>query len=176
MTVSQLKDEESTWIDKMHGYLKWKVRGPDIHNPYAPHISNIQLNRLVNDPKYLRESIELRCTCDGYEVLVLTNLESPRIRCDHPCLNVLTTRQIVDAIGRHELDDFLQEELTKIKTELNHEIERRKKEKKEPRESSGKTLKELKQEREEQRRLAEASTQIASEEEVEQKRFRSLLK
>ena len=162
----------------MQGYLKWKVRGPDIHNPFAPPISNVQLNRLVHEDDYLRENIELRCTCDGYEVMLLTNLNKPRVRCDHPCLNVLTRREIIDAVGRHGLDEMVQTELKKIREDLAQELERRSKEKEKDayRETSGKTLKQLRKEREEHVRSQGTRADDSGSDDRDKTRFRSLLR
>ena len=169
-------EEEDTWIDKMQGYLKWKVNGPEFHNPYAPRISDAQLNRMVASSTYLRENIELRCTCDGYEVLLLKNLEKPRVRCDHPCLNVLTRRQIIDAIGRYGIQDFLESELGKIRRDLVEEIERRKKDKNRKPDPGSRTLREIKEARKEADAAAASVQANSATEEDHRQQFRSLLK
>jgi hypothetical protein len=169
------KEEEETWLDKMQGYLKWKVNGPQLNNPYAPRISDTQLKRMIGNPNYLRENLELRCTCDGYEVLLLKNLEKPRVRCDHPCLNVLSRRQIVEAIGRHGIQEFLDTQIAKVHKELVEEIERRKKDKSPRPEKQDRTLKEIRAAKEAANQ-AVASVQTSADDEGDDgQRFRSLL-
>ncbi len=150
--------EHQTWLDKMGTYLRWKVIGPDIKNPFAPAISDMALRRVLAEPQLMYEQLDLRCTCDGHEVLYMRNIARPFIRSDHPCIRLLNQVDLLDAISRQDINDLIAEEADRIYQEFKEEFEKRKttKTKSQALERGGKTVKEIKMESNERRKLEAA--------------------
>ena len=120
-------EEGSTWFDLMTGYLKWKVIGPDIHNPFKPPIPLSNLSRMLSQREYLCQHVTIRCMCDGYEVMMIVNPYLPRIVSNHPCISQIPVGDIIDYLQRHNLDDFIGAELEKLEAEIREHVEQRKK-------------------------------------------------
>lgn len=157
MDLSDHDPSEFNWLDKMKGYLIWTVRGPDLHNPFLPPISDQALINMLENPAVLNEHIELKCSCDGHEVFVLKNLTKPNIRAEHPCVKALRTADIITAINRLGVLEDLAGELQKIQRAVLQEVRNRQQAKKTVNSStSGKTLKEIRKDNKEARQLQEA--------------------
>ena len=124
---SEVIKDGGTWFDLMTGYLKWKVIGPDIHNPFkAPH-SLANLTRMMTQRDYLCQHVSVRCMCDGYEVMMIVNPSLPRVISNHPCINTMPMGDIIDYLQRHHLDDFIEAELNRIQEEIREHVAERKK-------------------------------------------------
>jgi hypothetical protein len=121
-----------TWFDHMTGYLKWKVLGPDINNPYKTPLPYHSLNRMTIQQDYLAQYIQIRCMCDGYEVMVIANPANPRIISNHPCISTLDHTVIVDYIHRAGLDQFIESEMDRIRNEIKEHLGKRTKDREEP--------------------------------------------
>ncbi len=120
-------EQGSTWFDLMTGYLKWKVIGPDINNPFKPPIPLANLTRMLNQRDYLCQHVTIRCMCDGYEVMMIVNPNLPRVISNHPCISTIPIGDIIDYIQRHHLDDVIEAELDKLEAEIREHVEHRKK-------------------------------------------------
>jgi hypothetical protein len=116
----------STWFDRMNGYLKWKVIGPDIHNPFKPPPALSVLSRMANNREFLCQHISVRCTCDGYEVMRISNPNIPRIESDHPCITTTPIDEIIFYLQRHHLDEFIETELNRLQSEIKNYLAERK--------------------------------------------------
>lgn len=121
--------EYRTWFDQMTGYLKWKIVGPDIHNPFKTPLPIHLLNRMSNSREFLNQHIQIRCMCDGYEVMMLSNPNHPRISSNHPCISAVDQHLIVDYIQRAGLDQIFDAEIDKIQEEIREHLSTRGKEK-----------------------------------------------
>jgi hypothetical protein len=117
----------STWFDLMTGYLKWKVIGPDIQNPFKTPQTLANLHRMLTQRDFLCQHVSVRCMCDGYEVMMIVNPNLPRIVSNHPCINTMPLGDIIDYLQRNNLDDFIEKELERIQVEIREHIEERKK-------------------------------------------------
>jgi hypothetical protein len=120
-------EQGSTWFDLMTGYLKWKVIGPDINNPFKPPIPLANLSRMLNQREYLCQHVTIRCMCDGYEVMMIVNPNLPRVVSNHPCISTIPIAHIIDYLQRYHLDDFIEAELEKLEAEIREQVEHRKK-------------------------------------------------
>jgi len=107
-----------TWFDHMTGYLKWKIIGPDIHNPYKTPLPFHTLHRMAHQRDFLNQFVQVRCMCDGYEVMIIMNPNQPRIISSHPCISQMDRGDIVDYIRRAGLDDFIDTEIDRIQAEI----------------------------------------------------------
>ncbi len=119
-------EEGTTWFDLMTGYLKWKVIGPDINNPFKAPIPLSNLSRMLNQRDYLCQHVTIRCMCDGYEVMMIINPNIPRIVSNHPCISTIPVGVIVDYLQRHHLDQVIESELEKLEAEIREHVEHRK--------------------------------------------------
>lgn len=113
------------WFEQMDGFLNWKVIPPDIHNPFKPPMADRILLELAYNPTALRAMTNLRCMCDGYEVLLIKNLETPLFRTDHPCISSLSRSDIMDFIDNSGLNEKINTELEKTKKIIIDEINAR---------------------------------------------------
>jgi len=111
----------------MDGYLKWKILGPDITNPFKTPLPFHTLHRMVNQREYLYQHIQVRCMCDGYEVMVIFNPNQPRISTDHPTLSSMKRSDIVDYIRRSNLDEHFDSEIDRIEEEIRTYLKLREK-------------------------------------------------
>ena len=118
-----------TWFDQMTGYLKWKILGPDINNPFKKPIPLHTLNRMASNREYLNQHIQVRCMCDGYEVMIISNPSQPRVISNHPCITGMDRGAIVDYIKRVALDEFIDQEIDRIEEEIRNHVRGRAKEK-----------------------------------------------
>jgi hypothetical protein len=116
---------QKTWFDHMTGYLKWKVIGPDIHNPFKTPLPIHILCRMVNQREYLSQYIQVRCLCDGYEVMIITNPNAPRVISNHPCISQMDKGEIVDYIRREGLDAVIDAEIDRIHEEITNYLKMR---------------------------------------------------
>lgn len=117
-----------TWFDHMTGYLKWKVIGPDINNPFKTPIPFHVLNRMANQRDFLSQYIQIRCMCDGYEVMIIINPNQPRIVSNHPCISGMDRGEIVDYVRRSGLDEFIDDEIDRIEKEIQEHLTSRNRE------------------------------------------------
>ena len=110
------------WFDHMTGYLKWKVVGPDIKNPFKtpppPHI----LRRMFEQVDFLSQFIQIRCLCDGYEVMSIFNPYTPRIQSDHPSISRMSLGEVVGYLERAGIDEFINSEIKRIQSEIAEKI------------------------------------------------------
>ena len=107
-----------TWFDHMTGYLKWKILGPDITDPFKTPLPFHTLHRMAKQREYLNQFIQVRCMCDGYEVMVISNPNAPRITTSHPTLSTMKRSEIVDYIRRTHLDEQFDSEIDRIQEEI----------------------------------------------------------
>jgi hypothetical protein len=127
--TQNLSASHRTWFDQMTGYLKWKVLGPDINNPFMKPIALHTLNRMAANRDYLNQHIQVRCMCDGYEVMMISNPSQPKIISNHPCITGMDRSAIVEYIRRVALDDFIDQEIDRIEEEIRNHLRDRAKEK-----------------------------------------------
>lgn len=116
---------KGNWFEKMDGFLNWKVIGPDIHNPFGPAISDRVLLELAHKRDVLRKQFNLRCMCDGHEVLMIKNIEAPQINTDHPCISELSRAEIFDYLDEHGVTDQINKEMDRVQQEIKDELKRR---------------------------------------------------
>lgn len=122
---AELRESQKTWFDHMTGYLKWKILGPDINNPFKPPVSYHLLTRMANQREYLAQHIQIRCMCDGYEVMIIANPANPRVTSSHPCISSMPHDLIFDYITRAQLDEFIEEEIDRITEEIKEHLAKR---------------------------------------------------
>ena len=131
--------EGSTWFDHMTGYLNWKVIGPDITNPFkTPHTLGT-LNRMASQRDFLCQFVSIRCMCDGYEVMIISNPEKPRVLSNHPCISNMEVTEIVDYLHRHNLDDFIASQIDQIEQEIREHVTQRREELRDEQSKDGST-------------------------------------
>jgi hypothetical protein len=129
--TAQIDDSRKTWFDHMTGYLKWKILGPDINNPFKSPLPLHQITRMANQRDYLAQHVQIRCLCDGYEVMIIANPGNPRIISSHPCISTMPQEVIVDYINRTGLDEFINNEIDRIGDEIRDHLKSRSKGKEE---------------------------------------------
>lgn len=112
-------DDGKTWLDHMTGYLTWKVSGPDINNPYKQPPTVPFLRRMLVDEGFLMSHVTVRCTCDGHEVMLLTNPTCPRIQSDHPSVSSLSTNKIMEYMLKNKIDELIFTEVDKLRVEVD---------------------------------------------------------
>jgi hypothetical protein len=143
MGENQRRDEN--WFEKMEGFLDWKIISPDLFSPFRPLLSDLKIQELAFNKNALKRLIDLRCLCDGHEVLLIKNVRLPVIKTDHPCIAVLSKDEILDHVEaeghlariEHEIDriqKILREEITQRDQEEVTKLERRRKIKKKDKE------------------------------------------
>jgi hypothetical protein len=126
--AAQVEDVRSkTWFDHMDGYLVWKIIGPDITNPFKSPLPFPMLHRMANQREYLNQFIQIRCMCDGYEVMVISNPNAPRISTSHPTLSRMERHDVVDYIRRASLDEYFDAEIDRIQEEIRLYLRQREK-------------------------------------------------
>lgn len=126
----EMFEGEPTWLHKMGDYLEWKVLGPNIRDPYQTPLTDKQLEQMLTSEDSLKRHLNLRCLCDGYEVLLIRNLAKPTIRTDHPCLTTLTQAEAISYVDEVGLNEVVTEEMNHIRNEIQEELKRRKAESK----------------------------------------------
>ena len=119
------KKKRANWFEQMEGFLNWTVIPPDITNPFKPPLPDRVLLELAYNPAALRSMSNLRCLCDGYEVLMIKNLETPIFRTDHPCISSLGRGEIMDYIERSGIHEKINTELSKVRKQIVDEINTR---------------------------------------------------
>lgn len=117
-TQNQTEPEHKTWFDHMTGYLRWKVIGPDIFNPYKVLPPLHVLKRMTNDLDFLGQFINVRCLCDGFEVMNIQNPCLPRVWTDHPVILRLDMHIIGNYMRRTGIDEFIHSEMVRIQEEV----------------------------------------------------------
>jgi hypothetical protein len=143
--MSEEDRRRENWFEKMDGFLDWKIISPDLFSPFRPLLTDIKIQELAFNKNALKRMIDLRCLCDGHEVLLIKNARSPAIKTDHPCIAVLTKDEILQHIEEqghmarieHEVEriqKILQEEITQRDQEEMAKFETRKKAKKKDKE------------------------------------------
>jgi hypothetical protein len=137
--MSEEDRRRENWFEKMDGFLDWKIISPDLFSPFRPLLTDIKIQELAFNKNALKRMIDLRCLCDGHEVLLIKNARSPAIKTDHPCIAVLTKDEILQHMARieHEVEriqKILQEEITQRDQEEMAKFETRKKAKKKDKE------------------------------------------
>lgn len=124
-TKNPLENEEEKpkmWFDHMHGYLTWKVYGPDIHNPFSREIPFRQLQRMATEWDFLNQYVHVRCLCDGYEVMTLINPLAPRIMSSHPCVSSMNRDEIVDYMKLTKIFESIAFEAQRIQDEIRDHL------------------------------------------------------
>lgn len=129
--TEQIEESRKTWFDHMTGYLKWKILGPDINNPFKTPLPLHQITRMANQRDYLAQHIQIRCMCDGYEVMIIANPGNPRVISSHPCISTMPQDIIIDYINRTGLDEYINSEIDRIGNEIREHLKTRSKEKEE---------------------------------------------
>lgn len=113
------------WFEKMDGYLHWKAIGPEIHAPYRAPLSDRVLVDLAYRSNALLRLIDLRCMCDGFEVLHIKNLTSPIFITDHPCISVIPKFEMIDYLERSGIMKIVDDEVEKKRGEILAELAKR---------------------------------------------------
>lgn len=80
---------EVEWFQRMGDALKWRLITPDFTSPFRPSYSDLTLSNFAKSIDALLKACELKCICEGYEVLHARNLKAFIISTDHPCLTSL---------------------------------------------------------------------------------------
>ena len=119
------KKKEASWLEKMGDAIKWKVIAPNFANPYQIPFSDVALYDLANNPQARLKACDLKCLCDGYEVMSMKNLSSPMLFTSHPCLSAMPRSEILEYINGKEIQDNINSELEKLKTLAQEELDRR---------------------------------------------------
>ena len=114
-----------SWFDKMEGSLQWKFIPPELSNPYKPAISDQTLQEWFDNPSALRKASAIKVICDGFEILYMKNLIAPMICSDHPCISGLPQSEILDYIARSSVHGKIEEDLLKIRAEIEEELKKR---------------------------------------------------
>ncbi len=123
--VQILADYQMTWFHKMDGFLNWKIIPPDFNNPFKPPLPDRVLVELVSRKEVLMTLFNLRCLCDGHEVLLVRNLASPLMLTDHPCISQLTRNQVFDYLEEQGIDRKIGEEVERVRQEIREELQKR---------------------------------------------------
>jgi len=110
--------QHSTWFDYMTGYLKWKIIGPDIHNPFNTLPPLHILRRMSQQIDFLSQYVHIRCLCDGYEVMNIQNPCSPRVVTDHPSIAKLSITEIGSYMEREGLDQHVADEMARLQEDI----------------------------------------------------------
>ena len=126
---TELEESKKTWFDHMDGYLKWKILGPDINNPFKTPLALHVITRMATQREFLAQHVQVRCLCDGYEVMIITNPANPRVVSSHPCISTMSQDVIIDYINRTGLDEFISLEIDRIEAEIKNHLNNRSKEK-----------------------------------------------
>jgi hypothetical protein len=120
-----VNEAPKNWFEQMEGFLDWKIIGPDLNNPFKPPISDIALHELATKRESLRKKMDLRCLCDGHEVLLIRNLGTPFLKTDHPCISKISRMEILDYLKRAGLEELILQEMERIQKEIEEELARR---------------------------------------------------
>jgi hypothetical protein len=121
----QVLPPEPTWFDKMGDALQWKVEVPNLFNPYQIPIPDRVLVQLSTNNEARRKACNLRCLCDGYEVLNVRNIDSPLLSTSHPCISAMTRNEILDHLTSKHIQDLVAFELDKLQVQATEELARR---------------------------------------------------
>jgi hypothetical protein len=102
----------------MEGYLTWKVFGPDIRNPYKSELPIATLRRMVENHDALAQGVNVRCLCDGFEVMSVTNPLKPRVTSNHPCISAMRKDEILAFMEESGIFEMIETEMEKIRVDL----------------------------------------------------------
>ena len=107
-----------TWFDSMEGYLEWRVFGPDIYNPYRAPYPIVQLKKMAYEPGFLGQFIRIRCMCDGYEVMIISNPFQPVVKSEHPCVRAVVPAEIFTYMEEAGVSNYVRTEMERIQAEI----------------------------------------------------------
>lgn len=119
------QESEKTWFEKMAGYLVWKIMTPDLSNPFRPHMSDKSLQELTENEDRIKKLLDIKCFCDGYEILTLKNYLNPKCVTDHPSLTKVTVKEVMNMLEVQGVTHKIDEELKKVKEGISDELVRR---------------------------------------------------
>lgn len=119
------EEPSPNWFDLMGTAIRWKILGPEINNPFRTPLSDRTLVELAHRPNALLRNFNLRCMCEGYEVLLIRNLATPIFVTDHPCIAVLPEREVFAYLDRMGIMRQLEEEMARCREEIAAELKRR---------------------------------------------------
>lgn len=118
----------STWFDQMAGYLDWEIIGPNLHDPFKVKMPVHLLRRMVDDRAFLCEYINVRCLCDGYEVMIIQNPSKPDFVSEHPCISKTSAKDIVAYLQKNAIDVYVSQQIDKIQEDIRQHLGVREKE------------------------------------------------
>lgn len=121
--------ESKTWFDRMGASLSWRVIPPAINAPFSTPLPTNTLLILLHYPTKLRSTFQIKCMCDGFEVLHLRNLEAPIYCTDNPCVAQMSVEEILDYLNRSEVMELVNQAIEVLRDEIIDELARREREK-----------------------------------------------
>jgi hypothetical protein len=98
---------------------------PPIADPYSIPLPDSILENMISNPKSVKTYLKLRCLCEGHEMMMVNNLNSPSLRSDHPHLSGLTREEIFDCIEIFSLKPLIENAVQKTCAEVNGELHKR---------------------------------------------------
>ncbi len=119
---------DSNWFDKMGDVIEWKVVTPDLDSPFQMPLTERVLQDLSTNEKARRKACDLRCLCDGYEVMLIKNLNSPQFSTSHPCISSMPKNAVLAQLKLAHVEAAIASELEKLRVGALQELDRRAKE------------------------------------------------
>lgn len=117
--------KEVEWFIRMEGALSWRIVPPDLWSPYRPVVSERVLAELAYHKEALMSAFEVKCFCDGYEVLRVKNLKMPLLVTEHPCLTGIKYEELKRYWEFEGINIQIDEEISNIQKALREQLDKR---------------------------------------------------
>ena len=113
------------WFEQMGPYVKWRIVAPQINTPFSTPISDRALAELASNRESLKRLFNLKCLCDGFEILEIKNVQSPSVFTDHPCLSGLSASPLFEYLESIGVSEEIEQTVDRLQEEIRSEMDGR---------------------------------------------------
>lgn len=123
--MKETEQKVTSWLDRMHSLLSWKIIFPDPNNPFGKTLSDKVLRELSENQDVLKKQLELHGSMDGEVIIKFKDLISLNVSTEHPIITKMNKKEFRDYLSGNGLVLMIESEVLNIQNAYKEELSRR---------------------------------------------------